>query len=107
MSLMQTTDILAGLVKARTDPRQILVGFAAETADLAANARSKLAAKSLDMIVANDVGAPATGFGHDTNAVTIFVDDGQEVSVPLTDKRAVAAAVLEQVVARRAQHSSI
>ena len=104
--LEPTPDILAGLGAAKR-PGQILVGFAAEAADLAANARSKLAAKSLDMIVANDVGAPATGFGHDTNAVTIFVADGQEVSVPLTDKRAVAAAVLDQVVARRAQHSSI
>jgi phosphopantothenoylcysteine decarboxylase/phosphopantothenate--cysteine ligase len=104
--LEPTPDILAGLGAAKR-PGQILVGFAAETADLAANARSKLAAKSLDMIVANDVGAPATGFGHDTNAVTIFVDGGQEVSVPLTDKRAVAAAVLDQVVARRAQRSSI
>ncbi len=102
IALEPTPDILAGLGAAKR-PGQVLVGFAAETADLAANARSKLAAKALDMIVANDVGAPATGFGHDTNAVTIFAEDGSAVAVPLTDKRVVAAAVLDQVVARRGQ----
>jgi len=100
--LEPTPDIIAGLGAAKRSD-QVLVGFAAETTDLADNARSKLAAKSLDMIVANDVGAPATGFGHDTNAVTIFLADGAAVAVPLTGKRAVAAAVLDQVVTRRAQ----
>lgn len=101
VQLEPTPDILAGLGAAKHSG-QVLVGFAAETADLADNAQSKLVAKSLDMIVANDVGAPATGFGHDTNAVTIFLDGGSAIAVPLSDKRAVAAAVLDQVVARRA-----
>src|SRR5690606_34980065 len=71
IELEPTPDILAGL-GARKLPGQVLVGFAAETDDLAANAQRKLAEKAVDMIVANDVGAPATGFGHETNAVTIF-----------------------------------
>jgi phosphopantothenoylcysteine decarboxylase/phosphopantothenate--cysteine ligase len=100
ITLEPTPDILAGLGAGKR-PGQILVGFAAETDDVAANARSKLAAKALDMIVANDVGAPATGFGHDTNAVTIFTASGAPVAVPLSGKRAVAAAVLDQVVACR------
>ncbi|MEZ5295569.1 MAG: phosphopantothenoylcysteine decarboxylase [Ilumatobacteraceae bacterium] len=69
--LEPTPDILAGL-GARKPAGQILVGFAAETDDLAANAQRKLTAKHLDLIVANDVGAAATGFQHDTNAVTLF-----------------------------------
>ena len=51
---------------------QTLVGFAAETADLLANAEGKLRRKNLDLIVANDVSAPGVGFQHDTNAVTLI-----------------------------------
>ena len=56
---------------------QTLVGFAAETDDLVANAESKLVAKNLDLIVANDVSAPSIGFAHDTNAVTLVRRGGQ------------------------------
>jgi len=101
IALEPTPDILAGLGAAKL-PGQVLVGFAAETDDLLANATAKLAAKRVDMIVANDVGAPSTGFGHDTNAVTILVADTEPVVVPLRDKRAVAVAVVDQIVARRA-----
>ena len=66
--LEPTPDILAGL-GARKRPGQVLVGFAAETADLVANASDKLARKRLDLIVANDVSAEGVGFEHDTNAV--------------------------------------
>jgi phosphopantothenoylcysteine decarboxylase/phosphopantothenate--cysteine ligase len=98
--LEPTPDILAGL--GATKPAgQILVGFAAETDDLAANAQRKLAAKHLDLIVANDVGAAATGFQHDTNAVTLFAQGEPGHEVPLADKRTIAAAVLDRVVALR------
>jgi phosphopantothenoylcysteine decarboxylase/phosphopantothenate--cysteine ligase len=100
--LEPTADILAGLGRARR-PGQVLVGFAAETAaagDLRAYAEDKLRRKHLDLVVANDVSAPATGFGHDTNAVLILAADGSATNVPLTDKRAVAAAVLDAVAAR-------
>jgi phosphopantothenoylcysteine decarboxylase / phosphopantothenate---cysteine ligase len=80
---------------------QLVVGFAAETDDLVANARKKLERKNLDLIVANDVGAAGVGFEHDTNAVVLVRADGVDQDVPLTDKRSVAAAVLDAVVALR------
>jgi phosphopantothenoylcysteine decarboxylase/phosphopantothenate--cysteine ligase len=101
--LEPTPDIVAGLGASKPSG-QVLVGFAAETDDLEANARRKLSAKSLDLIVANDVGAPRTGFGHDTNAVTIFADNQPPFSVPLADKRTIAAAVFDRIVSIRAAH---
>ncbi|MEQ8436181.1 MAG: bifunctional phosphopantothenoylcysteine decarboxylase/phosphopantothenate--cysteine ligase CoaBC [Ilumatobacter fluminis] len=98
--LEPTPDILAGL-GANKPAGQVLVGFAAETDDMAANAQRKLLAKHLDLIVANDVAADATGFQHDTNAVTLFSPDQSPVEVPLADKRQIAAAVIDRVVALR------
>ena len=100
LRLEPTPDILAGL-GANKRSGQFLVGFAAETHDVAENAQRKLASKHLDMIVANDVGAPATGFRHDTNAVILFTADGAAREVALSTKRVVAAAILDEVVARR------
>jgi phosphopantothenoylcysteine decarboxylase/phosphopantothenate--cysteine ligase len=97
--LEPTPDILAGLA-ARRPPGQVLVGFAAETHDVIARATAKLAAKGVDLIVANDVGAPGAGFDHDTNIVTILSVDGSRKDVTLTSKRAVADAVLDSVVKR-------
>ncbi len=94
--LEPTPDILAGLGAAKP-AGQILVGFAAETDDLAANAQRKLEAKRLDLIVANDVGAPQTGFQHDTHAVTLFAPGEPAVEVPLADKRTIAAAVFDRI----------
>jgi phosphopantothenoylcysteine decarboxylase/phosphopantothenate--cysteine ligase len=95
--LEPTPDILAGLGE-RKPVDQILVGFAAETDDLAANAQRKLEAKRLDLIVANDVGAPKTGFQHDTNAVTLFAPGAEPFVVPLAGKRTIAAAVFDRIV---------
>jgi phosphopantothenoylcysteine decarboxylase / phosphopantothenate---cysteine ligase len=64
-----------------------------------ANAASKLARKGIDLIVVNDVGAPGVGFEHDTNEVVVLGADGTETDVPLTDKRAIARAVLDAVIA--------
>ncbi len=97
--LEPTPDILAAL-GARRRPGQVLVGFAAETQDLRSEAAAKLRRKGIDLIVANDVSAPGVGFGHDTNAVVVLDADGGAVEVPLTDKRAVAGAVLDLVIAR-------
>ena len=94
--LEPTPDILACLGAAKR-PDQTLVGFAAETQDLLDNARGKLRRKNLDLIVANDVSAPGVGFQHDTNAVTIIRADGTMSTVALSDKRAVARAVLDSV----------
>ncbi|MBI4882849.1 MAG: bifunctional phosphopantothenoylcysteine decarboxylase/phosphopantothenate--cysteine ligase CoaBC [Actinobacteria bacterium] len=95
--LERTPDILAGL-GANKPPTQVLVGFAAETSDLVANATSKLQAKNLDLIVANDVSAPGVGFQHETNAVTLLCADGSTIGVGLTDKKAVAKVVMDTVV---------
>lgn len=101
--LEPTPDILAGLGR-RKRPGQTLVGFAAETEDLRANAGAKLVAKGADLIVANDVSAPSVGFEHDTNQVLIMSGSGIERDIPLSDKRAVARAVLDAVVSSRATH---
>jgi phosphopantothenoylcysteine decarboxylase/phosphopantothenate--cysteine ligase len=100
IELEPTPVILAGLGE-RKPTGQVLVGFAAETADLEANARGKLERKRLDLIVANDVGAPGTGFQHDTNAVTLFALGEPPVILPLADKRTIAAGVLDRVMAIR------
>jgi phosphopantothenoylcysteine decarboxylase/phosphopantothenate--cysteine ligase len=68
LSLVQNPDIAAE-VGARKRPGQLLIGFAAETDDLVTNARAKLKRKGLDVMIANDVSAPGSGFGVDTNAV--------------------------------------
>ena len=99
--LEPTPDILAGL-GARKRSGQTLVGFAAETNDLHANAMSKLRRKNLDLIVANDVSATGVGFQYDTNAVCILRPDSATVSISLTDKRSIARAVLDAVVEIRA-----
>jgi phosphopantothenoylcysteine decarboxylase/phosphopantothenate--cysteine ligase len=95
--LEPTPDILAELgVSKRSD--QVLVGFAAETDDLVANATAKLRAKHLDLIVANDVAAPQVGFAHDTNAVTLLRPDAEPVEIDLASKRDVARAVIDTII---------
>lgn len=96
--LEPTPDILAGLGAAKP-AGQVLVGFAAETADLLANATAKLQRKNLDLIVANDVSQPGVGFHHDTNAVTIVRRDGDPIVVGLSGKRDIARAVVDAAVA--------
>jgi len=86
----------------RKRPGQVIVGFAAETDDVLANARAKLRRKHLDLIVANDVAAAGAGFGHDTNQVVIISSAGMEEDVPLADKRSVARAVMDAVLVSRA-----
>ncbi len=99
IELEPTEDILKGLGEAKR-PGQVLVGFAAETDDVVANATSKLQRKNLDLIVANDVSAPGVGFDHDTNAVTIVGPNGPVADIPLSSKSDVARALLDAVVAR-------
>ena len=103
--LEPTPDILAGL-GARKRPGQMLVGFAAETSAVLANAADKLRRKNLDLIVANDVSAPNVGFEHDTNEVMLIRADGSREDVPLADKRMVARAVLDAVLDLRRKSSS-
>jgi phosphopantothenoylcysteine decarboxylase/phosphopantothenate--cysteine ligase len=80
----------------------VRVGFAAETQNLAEYARAKLVSKRLDFIVANDVTAAGSGFGTETNQVTVFHADGRMEELPLMSKYAVAHAILDRVAARLA-----
>jgi len=94
LRLMPNPDIIAGLTQAGL----IKIGFAAETDDLLANAQSKLVRKGLDLIVANDVSSPGSGFGTDTNQVTLISTTSVE-TLPLLAKREVAERVLDRLVA--------
>ena len=96
-----TEDILAGAAAAvraagARRPRPVLVGFAAETGSLE-RAAEKLRRKGVDLLVANDVAEAGSGFGTDTNRVTILSADGGEEALPLLSKRAVADLLLDRV----------
>jgi len=99
IELVANPDLLASLASARgKSARPLLVGFAAETDDVIANAKKKLAAKKCDLVVANDVGEPGAGFAVDTNHVQLVAADGV-VDVPRGSKREVAHRILDRVVA--------
>jgi phosphopantothenoylcysteine decarboxylase / phosphopantothenate---cysteine ligase len=76
----------------------VLVGFAAETDDLLTNARAKLTAKRLDLIVANLVGREGSGFGSEHNEAVLVQAGKQDVSLPSQTKIALAHAVLDRAV---------
>lgn len=97
LELKRTVDILKELGEKKKE--QILVGFAAETQDIEHYARKKLAAKNLDLIVANDVKANGAGFGADTNIVTIFFKDGHKRELPIMSKLDVSFEILQEIAA--------
>jgi len=97
IKLTRTLDILADLGAWRAGQSSpLLVGFAAETEEILVHARAKLKAKNVDLIVANNVSQPDTGFGVDTNAVTLVSHD-VETSVPLQAKNEIAEVILDRV----------
>ena len=98
-TLVENPDVAATLGKAKRSG-QVFVGFAAETNDVLAHARDKLARKNLDMIVANDVTRPGAGFDVDTNIVTFITKDGQE-ALPMMSKAEVAQRILDRALALR------
>ena len=98
-TLVENPDVAATLGKAKRSG-QGFVGFAAETNDVLAHARDKLARKNLDMIVANDVTRPGAGFDVDTNIVTLITKDGQE-ALPMMSKAEVAQRILDRALALR------
>jgi phosphopantothenoylcysteine decarboxylase / phosphopantothenate---cysteine ligase len=102
LELDRTVDILAELAPQKGG--RFVVGFAAETEQVIANAERKLAEKHLDLIVANDVAGTDTGFAVDTNAVTIIDGSGRREVVPLMSKDEVADRIIDRVVALKAQH---
>jgi phosphopantothenoylcysteine decarboxylase/phosphopantothenate--cysteine ligase len=95
--LEPTPDILTEV--GRRKGSRILVGFAAETEELEANARAKLERKNLDLMVANDVGQPGAGFDVDTNVVKILDPAGGVEELPMLPKREVANRILDRVAA--------
>ena len=105
--LEPTVDILAELGEAKR-PAQVLVGFAAETDDVETAGRSKLAHKGVDLLVANEVGRPDTGFGADTNVAAILSAGGRDVATRTWTKQELAGALWDQVgliLAERGQGS--
>ena len=104
LTLERTTDILAQVAASRSNGL-IVIGFAAETENLLANARQKLKSKNLDAVVANDVTRVDAGFDTPTNAVTIVTKD-KVLELPLMAKTAVAHRVLDVASELRAKKSS-
>jgi phosphopantothenoylcysteine decarboxylase/phosphopantothenate--cysteine ligase len=99
IELVANPDLLAGLGKQRGAKKApLLVGFAAETNDVIANATKKLASKKCDLVVANDVSEAGAGFGVDTNRVTL-VDAAGSIDLPAGPKTHVAHGILDRVVA--------
>jgi phosphopantothenoylcysteine decarboxylase/phosphopantothenate--cysteine ligase len=98
IALVDTPDILTATIGARKDGA-VIVGFALETDNVMEHALSKLAAKSLDMIVVNDAREAGAGFGVDTNRVTILAVNSAPDELPLMSKPDVADAILDRVEA--------
>lgn len=98
--LEPTGDVLGAVVERRqkSGEPEVIVGFAAESQELVKNAREKLREKSLDLVVANDITAEASGFAVDTNRVVLVDREGQTEELPLLSKTAVAEHVLKRVV---------
>jgi phosphopantothenoylcysteine decarboxylase/phosphopantothenate--cysteine ligase len=100
LELMPNPDILAEIAGKRTGA--FLVGFAAETHDVAANAVQKLRAKGIDLLVANDVSQRGIGFDADDNEVLLVDRWGGAEALPKMPKEAVADAILSRVLVLRA-----
>jgi len=96
LELVPTTDILAEVSRRRRG--QFVVGFAAETENLIENARAKLEAKRLDLVVANDLTEPGAGFETETNIVTLVFPAGRAEKLEKMDKLDVARRILDEVL---------
>jgi phosphopantothenoylcysteine decarboxylase/phosphopantothenate--cysteine ligase len=95
LALVRNPDILAEISRERG--ARIVVGFAAESRDVIANARRKLARKGCDLLVANDVSRSDAGFESDQNAVALLTPDGDVEELPLQSKREVAARIWDRI----------
>lgn len=100
LELVRTADILADVASHALRPR-LVVGFAAETSDLDANARGKLQRKRVDLLAANRVGIAGSGFESDDNTLHVFSSEGMQVLGP-APKTELACALLDLVAARLA-----
>ena len=102
LELTRNPDILAELCQRKGD--RIVIGFAAESHDLVASARRKIARKGCDLLVANDISSETTGFDADDNAVVFVRADGQIEELPSLPKREVAAQLLDRIAKSRGVH---
>ena len=102
LTLKPTVDIAATLGKS-LQPGQVLAGFAAETQRVQANAREKMERKNFDMIVANDVSRPGTGFGSDCNEIILIGRDGAVERPRRASKLALARGIVKRVCEARAR----
>ncbi|AVK60291.1 bifunctional phosphopantothenoylcysteine decarboxylase/phosphopantothenate--cysteine ligase CoaBC [Lactobacillus sp. CBA3605] len=100
LDLTETTDILKSL--ATQKQTQFVIGFAAETEHLLANANKKLAAKRLDLLVANDVAKPGVGFNGETNQVTLLRPNAPAITTAVLPKLAIAEKILETAISQGA-----
>ena len=96
LELERTRDILGELGKRKGN--RILVGFAAETDNLIANAQKKLSEKNIDLVVANDITKPGAGFGVDTNQVQILYPSGEMKDLPVMSKEELSGIILDGVL---------
>jgi phosphopantothenoylcysteine decarboxylase/phosphopantothenate--cysteine ligase len=101
LELVKTPDVLSLLGERARRPNSVLVGFAAETENLAANALAKLQRKKLDLVVANDVSGKGGGFDSTENAALIIDRDGKDESTGSMSKDELADRILDRVVALR------
>ncbi len=99
LELDPTPDILQEVGQKKGD--RLLIGFAAETENLAEEAKRKLKSKNCDMLVANLVSQESIGFESDENEVTLFLRSGEQIAIPKARKRDVADRILDQVVSLR------
>jgi phosphopantothenoylcysteine decarboxylase / phosphopantothenate---cysteine ligase len=101
IALTENPDVLRDLVAARQQPGQVIVGFGAETGDVLANGRAKLARKGCDLLVVNQVG-DGLAFGTADNEVVVLGADGSQVSLPRGPKDQIADGIWDLVSARLA-----
>jgi len=107
LELVYTPDIVADVARGKGE--RVIVGFAAETGDVAEHARAKLESKQADLIVANDVTAEGSGFDHDTNVITLYGRDGSEKAFPRMPKIDAAHRILDRLLLLRnsSSHASV
>lgn len=97
ITLKKTKDILESLGNIKTNG-QILVGFALETENEAANARKKLEGKNADIIILNSLKDKGAGFGYNTNKVTLFFKNGKEKQIELKSKSELAKDIVDAII---------
>jgi len=97
LEFVPTEDILGSLGRAGGRSKKVIVGFAAETVDMAANALRKLREKKLDLIVANDISRPGIGFDSDLNQVVLIDKKGSAVESPVAGKGEISRLIMDRV----------